>query len=278
MDWLTEIWNWILSLLGIYVRPGAGTWRGCLFIPHKIYGAGGTPIWPGNRGVDSLMGSAYDAAEGKTWQAAKRSNWFQWAQSYGADTWFLIAEPMFNNPAVLKYFSGEKEGFIQEARKNGIKRGVVDLFNDGALPPSSIQEPYIKQICDAYSWATANEIAFLVGLECDETMSVAVVKQIVGWLKQYGGGKRIIVGSANADFLKAVAGEGVELWVECDEFPFDLTTIVRADVYLAKLRDLQSSGKVWDGERCAGGAGEVDKYITEQSGKLGCDHGSGYYK
>jgi len=278
MDWITEIWNWILSLLGIYVSPGAGTWRGCLFIPHKIYDVGGTPVWPGNRGADSLMGAASDAVEGQPWQAAKRTNWFKWAQAYGADTWFYIAEPLFNNPPVLGYFSNENGEFIQEARKHGIKRGVVSMFNDGALMPVANREPHIKSVCEAYAWANANEIAYLVGLECDETMSVEVVRQIVGWLKQYGGGKRIIVGSANANFLKAFSADGVELWAECDEFPFDLTTIIRADVYLAKLRDLQSSGKVWAGEWGAGGAGEVDKYITAQSEKLGVDHGSGYYK
>jgi hypothetical protein len=279
---MRSIWDFIVEvfckLFDVYHRPGPGVWRGSLFIPHKLYGTNTTPVWPGNRGVDSLMAAAYDAASGQPWQAAKRTNWFQWAHSYGADTWYLIAEPMFKNPAVLKYFSSEKEGFIQEARKHGIKRGVVGLFNDGPLMSPDFRKAHIKAICEAYAWANVHEIMFLTCLESEKNMKPAEVKQIHGWLKQYGGGKRIAVGSPRADFLKACSGNGIELWSECDEHPFDLNTIVRADVYLAKLRDLQKYGRGWAGEHCAGGSGEVDKYITAEADKIGLDHGSGYYK
>jgi hypothetical protein len=173
----------------------------------------------------------------------------------------------------------KSENFVLQARDYGIQRWVVSLINnpDSIIPRASRQD-YVKQMCDCFSWATKDQVAFLVGLECDRNMNVDEVKQMIGWLKAYGAGKRIIVGSADKPFLEACSGNGVELWCESDCHPFDLQTIKQADEYLAKLRDLQKYGKVWDGERCAGGSGEVDKYITVQADKLGVDHGCGYFK
>ena len=277
---LEAIINFFIELFGGYVRPGEGTWKCCLFYPHKLHDVGGTPIWPGNRGVDSMMDSAIDAANNESWQAARRTNGLKWTQAYGGDTAFYIAEPLFNNPALQEYFTSDN-GIVKEAREFGIKRWVVSLFNDGALPPADIREAYIKQICECYGWASKHEVAFLVGLECDETMTAGVVRSIVDLLKQHGGDKRIIVGSASASFLKSCEDScpGIELWKEVNSspLPFDMTE-ADAKNYIAQLKELKLYGKVWAGEWGCGDADDLAESVTRQALELGCDCGSGFYK
>ena len=281
---MTAIWDFIICIWnaifggGIYVKPGAGLWRGSMFFPHMIYGSSATPPWPGNSGVDSILGYAgVDGEAGKPWYSQKILNSFAWIQAMGADTLIYISEGFAKDSSRLKLLCDPSTSgnYVVQARKYGIKRWVVSLFNDGPLLAN--REPYVKMMCEAYAWADKNEVAWLIGLETNETMSVAVIRQIIGWLKQYGGGKRILIGSASASFLKQFSGDGVELWAETDWHPFQ-TTMQNAPIYLNKLVDLQKCGKTWAGEWGRGGAVDVDKFITQKAIALGMDCGSGYYK
>jgi hypothetical protein len=288
---LKAIINFFIELFGGYVRPGEGTWKCCLFYPHKLHDVGGTPIWPGNRGVDSLMGVAYDAARNEPWQAAKRTNGLKWTQFYGGDTAFYIAEPLFNNPALQEYFTSEN-GIVKESRKYGIKRWVVAMFNDGPLPPASIREAHIKRLCDCYAWASKREVVFMTCLESEKNMTPAVAVDVCNVINKYAGGKRILVGTPKMDFHQAVhriiqaqnaKPENknnqlvVECWKETDCFPFDMNE-ADAKNYIAQLKELKLYGKVWAGEWGRGDADDLAESVTRQALELGCDCGSGFYK
>ena len=292
MNFLTDIWNWILSLLGLgYSAPAGGVWKCAMFFPWKLYGTNSNPPWSGNRGVDSNQGYASD--HGNSWENTKRLNGFKWVQAMGGDTTMFIAERLYGRDVphleLQMYLTNrthpdgsgkqmqKSENFVLQARDYGIKRWVISLFDSpGSMIPVAAREDYIKQMCECYAWATSNEVAFLVGLECNRNMTVDQVKQIINWLKQYGNGKRIIVGSSNAAFLQACSGNDVELWTETDWHPFD-TTMGNADAYLAKLRDLQKYGIVWAGE--FGNPNDVTtvKYITDKTLAMGCSMGCGKF-
>jgi len=267
--------------------PAGGTWKCSMFFPHQICGTNQTPVWEGNSGVDSNMGYASD--HGNSWENEKRINGFKWVQAYGGDTTMFIADSLYGQTELQMFLTNrehpDKPGYrlsgndnwVLRAKTFGINRWVISLFNDGPSDALDNREDYIKEMCECYKWATETEVAFLICLEANEILSVGEVKQIVSLLKQYSGGKRIIVGSANSGFLKSCSGNGVELWAECDEFPFDIS-MSTADAYLSKLANLSTFGRVWAGEWGAGQSGEVDKYITQKALAAGYDMGCGYFK
>lgn len=290
---MNAIWDFIMAIINWIFGDGVSndnTWKCPMFYPHQLNGTSGTPPWPGNRGVDSNQGYADHPV---AWENERRINAFKWTQIYGGNAQMFIAENLYGHSEAkleLQMFltnrkspkdghqMNDGENWIVKARAYGIQRWIVCLFNSpGSIIPVSARQDYVKQMCDCFDWATKDQVAFLVGLECNRNLSVAQVKEMCGWLQAYCGGKRIIVGSADAGFLKACSGNGVELWAESDQHPFDVN-MSNADAYLAKLRDLQKYGKVWAGEWGDGCNMEVMKYITQKAIAMGCDCGAGYFK
>ena len=303
MSIFTKLIEWIKSWFKPS-PPTASLWKCPMFFPWKLCGTNSNPPWPGNRGVDSNMGYADD--HGQPWENQKRTNGFKWVQAYGGDTTFFIAERLYGHDVPhleLQMFltnryspedghqMNDEENWVVMARKYGIRRWIVDLFNDGPGIPVNLREDYVHQMADCYSWATKDEVAFMVCLESDEVMSVADVVKIATWINFYAPGKRIIVGSAVSNFLVQVVNAikaqnakpenkdkqvTVELWAECDQFPFDMS-MKTADAYLKKLKDLTPYGKVWAGEWGDGCNMELMKYVTTKSMAAGYDMGCGYF-
>jgi hypothetical protein len=263
MDWLKEILNWFLSLFGGggYNPPSGGLWKASMFFPHKLCGTNTTPPWQGNSGVDSSLD--YATCHGESWEVARRLNMYKWQQAMGSDTMLFIAERLYghdNAHLELQMFltnmkhpgdghqMNDKENEVVKARAYGVNRWIVDLFNDDDTSiPGNAWEDYVKQMCHCYSWATPQQVAFMVCLETNERFSVAQTKQICGWIRQYGNGKRIIVGSASAGFLRDCSGNGVELWSETDWHPFQ-TNASNANTFIDKCKMLKAYGPSWAGE------------------------------
>jgi len=258
MNWIIEIWNWFLSL---FDRGPQGSFFRCsMFFPADL-----SNPWDDNQGVDSSLDWATD--EGQPWVDARRKFSYKQIVANGGDALLFIAEKLYNNHALQKKLAS-KNGELAKARKAGIQRVIVDLFNDGHGIPVENREDYIKQICALYSWASDKQVAFMVCLESDEIMNVAEVTQIVGWIYKYAPGKRAIIGSANLNFLKAFTGNGAVLWLETSFHPFRLS-MQNADTYIAHLVILQDYGDVAAGEY-GRGSGEAAWYVTERAGEIKC--------
>lgn len=289
---MQAIWDFILTIINaIFGEKSDGSFRCPMFYPHKLCGTNTTPPWSGPRGVDSNQ--CYASNHGQSWENEARLNAYKWTKEMGGNAQMFIAERLYGHDVPhleLQMFltnrahpedghhMNDGENQIIIARKYGVKKWIVSLINnpDSTIPPIARQD-YVKQMCDCFAWATPDEVVFLVGLECDRTLSVQEVKQMVNFLKIHSGGKRIVVGSAVEGYLKACSGDGVELWVESDQHPFDVN-MGNADAYIRKLRDLQRYGKVWAGE--FGNPNDVVtcRYITKEATKLGVDFGCGDWR
>lgn len=264
--------------------PPGNVWRAALFFPHKIYGTNTIPPWPGNQGVDSNLD--FVSCHGNSWEKTKRRNGYAWVKDSGGDTIVIIAEKLYGNYELAMFLTNckhpdghqmnDKENEVVIARKEfGINHWVVSLFNDDETSiPSNKHEDYIKEMATRYSWATGEQVAFLICLETNERFNVAETMQRVKWVNQYAPGKRIIVGSAAPDFLKSIAGEAkklggtVELWLETAWHPFS-TAMSNADQYLAALKDLMKTGMpVWAGE-FGNGKDPCVTYIRKKSVEVG---------
>jgi hypothetical protein len=306
MSWFTKLIELIIS----WFKPGppkAGLWKCPMFFQWKICGTNNNPPWPGNRGVDSNQGYASD--HGMLGENEKRINGYKWVQAYGGDTTMFIAERLYGHDIPhleLQMFltnrlhpdgsrrMNDAENWVVKARAYGIQRWVVSLINNpDSIIPVNLREDYVHQMATCYEWATKEQVAFLIGLECSRNLSVAEVVQLATWVNFYAPGKRIIVGDATNNFLIAVANAikaqnakpenkdkqvTIELWSESDCHPFDLQSIKQADEYLNKLKDLQRYGKVWAGEWGDGCNMEIMKYITPKSLAAGYDCGCGWFK
>jgi len=255
IDFIKMVWNAIFGGGG----PSGSFFKCSMFFPADL-----SNPWPHNQGVDSSLDWAAD--EGKPWVEARRKFAYKQTVANGGDTILFIAEKLYNNAALQKKLTSKK-GEVAEARKAGIQRWIVDLFNDGHGIQPGNREDYIKQICPLYSWASDKQVAFMVCLESDEIMSVAEVTQVVGWIYKYAPGKRVIIGSANPNFLKAFTGNGAEIWLETAFHPFRLN-MQNADVYINSLNVLKSYGACWAGE-FGDGSGQSAWYVTERAQEIG---------
>ena len=290
IKWATgiKLWELIINAIkgGGSSNGSAGTlWKCVMFFPHKICGTNVTPSWPGNKGVDSPLEFAY--CHGQSWENDFRQNCYKQIQALGGDTIIFISERLYGRDVPhleLQMFltnrahpvdghrMNDAENEVVKARKYGVNRWIIDLFNDDSTLISVTQyEDYIKQMGECYSWASDDEVAVMVCLETDERFkTVGSVTQIIKWIRQYFPGKRIIVGSANSDFLKAVraANADIEMWAETDGHPFTLN-MSNADKYIDKLKGLIKAGKTWAGEYGDGQNAAV-AYVSEKAIDAGC--------
>lgn len=290
---MSAIWDFIMAVIRAIFGGNAsgGSFKCPMFYPLKLCGTNANPSWAGNRGVDSNQG--YASNHGQSWENESRLNAYKWTQAMKGNAQMFIAERLWGHDVPhleLQMFltnraspvdghrMGDSENQIVIARKYGVTKWIVSLINnpDSTIPVNGRQD-YVAQMCECFQWATADEVVFLVGLECDRNMSVQEVRQMVNFLRMYGGGKRIAVGSADAGFLKACSGDGVELWVESDQHPFEVN-MSNAPTYIQKLKDLQRYGKVWAGEFGNPNDIETCRYITKEAAKLGVDYGCGDWR
>ena len=225
-------------------------WKGCMFFPYDV---NNPPPWitSNNGGTDGSHGFP---RHGVPWENDMRLNICAQTQKLGGDTIMYISESLRGNAELQMFITNrhspvdghqmnDSENSVVIARKYGITRWMICLFDspDSAVP-IGCRQAYIQEMCDAFSWATRDQVAFMVGLECNRNMDVPTVVQLVNWIKQYSGGKRIIVGSAVPSYLQQVASatKDVELWVETAFHPF-LLTQGNADSYLNTLKDLKNT-------------------------------------
>jgi len=260
-------------------------WKCSMFFPYK------PSPWPGNSGVDSPL--SFASCHGNSWENAFRQNCYRQIEAMGGDTCIFIAERLYGHDVPhleLQMFltnrahpvdghrMNDSENEVVKARAYGVNRWIVDLFNDDStmIPPSCLED-YVKQMCECYSWATTEQVAFMVCLETNERFSVDQTTQIVGWIKQYSNSKRIIVGAASADFLKAVRARNkdIEMWIETPFHPFQLN-MSNAEGYLSAVKDLIKTGKTWAGEYGDGSNAAV-AYVSQKAIDAGCA-GIGCYK
>lgn len=265
--------------------PAGTVWKCPMFFPHKLCVTTKTPPWPGNSGVDSLLG--FVDIHGNAWEKDARRNGYAWIEKMGGDTAIFIAEKLRGNRELAMFLTNCKhpqdghrmndaENEVVIARNNyGVNRWIVSLFNDDSTSiPVNGHEQYIAEITNLYDWASADQVAYMICLETNERFSVAETIRRVTWVAKYAPGKRIIVGSALPDFLKQVSASakaqnlGVELWLETAWHPFQ-TSMANADSYLATLKDLQKSGPTWAGEFGNGSDPSV-AYISKKAIEMGC--------
>ena len=259
MNWLIDfikmVWNAIF---------GGGGPSGSFFKCSMFFPADPSNPWPHNQGVDSSLAWSLDNAQ--PWIAVRRKFMYKSIVANGGDTLTYIAENLYNDAALARQLT-RKDGEIAEAQRDGIYRWIPILFNDGPGIPVAKREDYIKQVCPLFSWASSEQVAFMVCLESDEIMSVAEVTEIIGWIYKYAPGKRVIVGSANPNFLKVFKWTGAELWLETAFHPFQLN-MQNADTYIAGVNVLKSYGACWAGEY-GRGSGQAAWYVTERAIEVG---------
>lgn len=267
-------------------KPAKDPWKCSMFFPYAFATSGLTPPWPGNNGVDSLLD--FVDIHGESWEKDKRRNGYAQIQKLGGDCALFIAEKLFNNWELAMFLTNtrspidghqmnDEENEVVIARKCGVNRWIVSLFNDGesSISPEKHQE-YINQIGAMYAWASPEQVAMMVCLETDERFTIAQTIERAIWIFNANPGKRIIVGSANPAFLKLVAAEvkklggTIELWLETDWNP--ITEQHKADWsgYQANLADLLKIGMpVWAGEYWqAQGVSNAD--VSAAALKMGC--------
>jgi hypothetical protein len=256
-----------------------------MFYPHKLCGTNTTPPWPGNSGVDSLLG--FVDIHGNNWEKDARRNGYAWIKKMGGDAAVIIAEKLRGNVELAMFLTNAKhpqdghrmndaENEVVIARKSyDVNRWIVSLFNDDSTSiPANGHETYIKEIAGYYDWATAEQVAWMICLETNERFSATDAVQRAEWVKKYSPGRRIIVGSASSEFLKLVAtaaksrNVAIELWKETDWHPFQ-TSMSNADAYLKQLADLQKYGPTWAGE-FGNGSDPAVTYISKKAIEMGC--------
>jgi hypothetical protein len=181
----------------------------------------------------------------------------------GGDTLMSIGEKLYNNPAL----QSEVDNAMNYAVQVGFKHLIVDIKNDSSNLPWGSIEPFIRQLADHYASFNSDQVAFMTCLETDEVLDISQTQQMVRWCKMYAPLKRVIVGSANVDFLKTI-GNGAELWLEIHTSPFNLLQS-DADKYIANLQSLLPYGPVWAGEFWDGSS-ELSKYISRRALEIGC--------
>ena len=284
--------------------PVTALYKGTMFFPHQLCGTTKTPPWPGNSGVDSLLG--FVDIHGNSWEKDARRNGYAWIKAMGGDSVVYISEKLYGNAELQMFLTNRKhptdghrmndgENEVVIARKTyGVNRWIVSLFNDDSTSlrflnvqkdglrafndtakiRSADHEPYIQQITGCYDWADVNQVAWMICLETNERFNPTETIQRVEWVKKYSPGHRIIVGSANADFLKQVAnaakakGLVVELWAETPFHPFQLS-MSNADAFLNVLKGLLSYGSTWAGEY--GNAKDASvAYVSKKAIEMGC--------
>ncbi len=263
MDWLLEIWNLILSLFGIgNSDEPVGTYFKCsMFFP-----AGNNP-WDNNQGNASSL-SYVDTPGG----AEHRAFMYKSIVYQGGDTLLYIGEKLFNNSTLQEQLTGENNE-VAVARKAGIQRWIVSIKNDNNAFPFGNVETLIQQIAACYSWASPLQMAFMTCLESNEILSVAQVKQMIGWCKKYAPDKRVIVGNGSPGFLQNFKDTGAELWLEIQTNPFVSSRAI-SDAYIGMCNNLKSYGPVWVGEYWLGDA----PYISRRAAEIGAVGVGSYVK
>ena len=269
--------------------PVSSQWRCVMFFPYKLFGTHNEPPWNGYESTDS--NHFYADRSGQPWEDDYRINGFKWVQSYGGNTTIYKSESLFGKTELQMRLTNRKspvdgqqvndrDNWVVKARAYGIDRWIVSLFGVPFRISADKHEAYIKEMADCYAWATRDQVAFLLGLECDRNMSSQEAIRLAQLVKKYAPGKRVLVGAASMTFLQEVAqmDPSLELWVEADRHPFNIN-MGNADQYLSKLRMLRDMGrKVWAGEYGDGNNIETLKYITGKATEMGCDMGCGYFR
>jgi hypothetical protein len=180
----------------------------------------------------------------------------------GGDTLMFIAEKLYNNTAL----QAEVDNAMGYAVSVGMKHLILDIKNDNDNLPWGSIEPFIRQLAEHYAGFNSDQVAFMTCLETDEVLDISQTQQMVRCCKMYAPLKRVIVGSANVEFLKAI-GNGAELWLEIHTNPFNLSQ-ADADQYIANLQSLLPYGHVWAGEVWP--ISPWAEYISKRALEIGC--------
>lgn len=267
--------------------PAAGM-RACMFYPltpaFSKYGSGQTC---------SLL--SFAGSHGNADEDAYRKDGLQHVKDLGGNTIVYIADRWLYGQdeakAVLRmcicnapspvdgHHIPAPENWWENGRAYGITAHICVLFNDDLGVAVANREAHIKEMARSYSWATKDQCVLLVGLECNDTMDAKEAVRCAKLCRQYAPDKRVVIGSANATYLKQVAAldSSVELWLEVSGAGSPLRiTRAAADAYLGSLKDLkQLPNPVWAGEYWCEGDLSIVKYVTDEATKLGCFVGSG---
>lgn len=226
MDWLISIWNWILRFFDEGDdAPANGTWHCSMFTPY-------TPGYPNNHGVTSQLG--YRNIHGQSNEDAQRIDMFTWVNRWGGTALVYIRDNWGQGNAVLDmclngrkhpadghYFpvngKTESDFAMWGKQQYGISKHVCFVWNDER--PAPITEQTVKLAVDSYDGTRLGieNIAFGTCLETDEIMpDPGAAANAARWIKKYAPNSPCIVGSANENYLLAVADKisGVFLWLE----------------------------------------------------------------
>ena len=248
--------------------------RGCLFTP-------GTDI----KGAGSQMN--YRSIHGQANEDALRLEMFARVQAWGGNTLTYIRDDYNQGNQVLDmclngrrspvdghYFPingrAESDFAMWGKQKYGIEKHICFIWNDD--PPASYAESTVRNAVDSYDGTRLGieNVAFGTCLESDEIMDdPAEAAQICKWIMARAPNSPCIVGSANENYLIAVASKvgRIYLWLEQASHPIH-APLTRATfpAYKASLDQLAAKvGKdhTLPGEWWASNPDDV-KWMTDQ--------------
>jgi len=290
MNWITEIWNWFLSLFsdGGSDHSG-GEWRGVMFVPA-------TAGMPNNRGVSSQLD--YRGCHTKPNENAVRVDMLQCVKNWGGNTLVYIRGEFCRGNPVLDmalngmahptdghYFpikaptssDGEVDWAMWAKDTYGIDKHVCWIWNDNTLTPFT--EAVVREAVGSYDGCRLGmeNVMFGVCLETDEPQvmpDVNVAVRALDWITRCAPQSQTVVGSANEDYLIAVGENNstTYLWLEQSGHPITAPlTRSTFPAYLASLNRIASKcGKerVIPGEWRASNPDDV-KWMTDELLKAG---------
>lgn len=278
-------------------KPNASAWRGCMFVPA-------TPGFPNNRGVSSQL--EYRGIHGQSNEDAQRLDMFQNVKKWGGNTLVYIRGEFCRPNQVLDmclngrkhpgdghYFpingKAESDFAMWGKQQYGIDHHICFVWNDNKATPFT--EAIVKEAVEAYDGTRLGlgNVAFGVCLETDEDQVMpdpAIGAKACGWIKKYAPNSPCILGSANPDYLLAVAGRvsNVYLWLEQKAKdspvinPLTRSTFPEYKASLDKLAAKVGKGHVIPGEWWAANSDDV-RWMTQQLQSAGYENfGSGKHK
>jgi len=245
LDFLVQVKNGTLGILQQLPK-----WRCSMFFKGS------------NGAVDSSLNFAnIDSVESDT----HRKYSCDAIRRIGGDTLLFISEKLRDNPTLW----GAVDNYLTYASNIGMKHVIFDLKNDNNDVTWEDTLELARQIKAHYPWANSDMVAVMTCLENNEIADVNTTILVVNSLKEIVGTWRVIVGSQNSDYLKAIAGKcAAELWLEIHTSPFNLSQ-ADADKYITNLQALLPYGPVWAGEFWDG-SNSLSKYISRRALEIGC--------
>ena len=198
---------------------------------------------------------AYASNDPHSWADDYRLNIAKQTQALGGDTITYLAEYLYGRTSLTDRLCNALSpgNIVIPARSYGINRWVVTLFdspNSLILPLADRAQAYVDQMVATYAWATPDQVAYLIGTECNRNMPVSMVAEAACYIRSKCNGKRILVGSALPDFLKACwqADHAIELWLETKWNPVTEEGKANWQEYAKSLEGLMKLAPTWAGE------------------------------